>query len=96
MDMKTPLKSRVRLSPDEAVRIAAETAPSLPPTRLTSDDKAQSFNTRLRASTIAAIEARARAEGVTLKQVICRALSNAGIEVAPADLEDGTPRRRAA
>ncbi len=94
--MKTPLKPRARLSPDEAVRIAAETAPSLPPTRLTSDDKAQSFNTRLRASTIAAIEARARAEGVTLKQVICRALSNAGIEVAPADLEDGTPRRRAA
>jgi hypothetical protein len=96
MDMKTPLKSRVRLSPDEAVRIAAETAPSLPPTRLTSGDKAQSFNTRLRASTIAAIEARARAEGVTLKLVICRALSDAGINVAPADLEDGTPRRRAA
>jgi hypothetical protein len=94
--MKTPLKPRARLSPDEAVRIAAETAPSLPPTRLTSNDKAQSFNTRLRASTIAAIEARARAEGVTLKQVICRALSDAGIEVAPADLEDGTPRRRAA
>jgi hypothetical protein len=96
MDMKTPLKSRVRLSPDEAVRIATETAPSLPPTRLARDDKAQSFNTRLRASTIAAIEARARAEGATLKQVICRALSDAGIEVAPADLEDGTPRRRAA
>lgn len=94
--MKTPLKSRVRLSPDEAVRIAAETAPGLPSARLTSEDKAQSFNTRLRASTIAAIEARARAEGATLKQVICRALSDAGIEVAPADLEDGTPRRRAA
>jgi hypothetical protein len=96
MDMKTPLKSRVRLSPDEVVRIAAKTAPGLPPTRLAGDDKAQSFNTRLRASTIAAIEARARAEGATLKQVICRALSDAGIEVAPADLEDGTPRRRAA
>jgi hypothetical protein len=93
--MKTPLKSRVRLSPDEAVRTTAETAPSLPPTRLTSDDKA-SFNTQLRASAIAAIEARSRAEGVTLKQVICRALSTAGIAVAPADLEDGTPRRRAA
>ena len=39
--MKTPLKPRSRLSPDEAVRIAAETAPSLPPTRLASDDKAQ-------------------------------------------------------
>jgi hypothetical protein len=94
--MKASLKSRTRLSPDAAVRIAAEAAPSLPPVRLVNGDKAQSFNTRLRASTIAAIEARARAEGATLKQVICRALADAGIAVAPADLEDGTPRRRAA
>ena len=94
--MKTPLKSRIRLSPAEAVRIATEAAPSLPPTRLAGEDKAQSFNTRLRASTIAAIDARARAEGATLKQVICRALADAGIAVAPADLEDGTPRRKAA
>ena len=93
IDMKTSLKPRVRLSPDE---IATETAPALPPMRLTSDDKAQSFNTRLRASTSAAIEARARAEGATLKQVIYRALFDAGIEVAAVDLEDGTPRRRAA
>jgi hypothetical protein len=61
---------------------------------MVSEDRAQSFNTRLRASTIAAIEARARAEGATLKQVICRALADAGIEVAAADLEDGTPRRQ--
>jgi hypothetical protein len=92
--MKASLKSRP--SPAEAVRLAAEAAPSLPPARLANGDKAQSFNTRLRASTIAAIEARARAEGATLKQVICRALAKAGIEVAPADLEDGTPRRREA
>jgi hypothetical protein len=57
------------------------------------EDRAQSFNTRLRGSTIAAIDARAKAEGATLKQVICRAPAGAGIEVAPADLEDGTPRR---
>jgi hypothetical protein len=94
--MKASLKPRhVRPSPDDAVRIATEAAPSLPPARLATD-KAQAFNTRLRASTIAAIEARARAEGATLKQVICRALADAGIAVAPADLEDGTPRRRAA
>jgi len=94
--MKTPLKSRIRLSPDDAIRIAAETAPGLPPARMASSDKAQSFNMRLRTSTIAAIEARAKADGATLKQVICRALADAGIAVAPADLEDGTPRRRAA
>jgi hypothetical protein len=51
---------------------------------------------RLKASTIAAIETRARADGGTLKQVICRALAEAGVQVAAADLEDGTPRRRAA
>ena len=83
-------------SPTEALRIAAKSAANLPPARLTSDDKALAFNTRLRASTIAAIEARAHAGGTTLKQVICRALFDAGIAVAPADLEDGTPRRRAA
>jgi hypothetical protein len=94
--MKPPLKSWARLPPIEVVRIAANTAPSLPPTRPAGDDKAQSFNTRLRTSMSAAIEVRARAEGATLKQVICRALSDAGIEVAPADLEDGTPCRRAA
>jgi hypothetical protein len=89
--VKTPLKQRARLSPDEAVRIAAETAPNLPPTRLASEDKSRTFNTRLRDSTIAAIEARARADGATLKQIICRALAAAGIEVAPADLRVGEP-----
>src|SRR2546421_302768 len=92
--MKTKLKPRNRLSPAEAVQIAAEAAPSLPPARLVVEDRAQAFNTRLRASTIAAIEARAKAEGATLKQIICRALADAGVEVASADLEDGTPRRR--
>jgi len=31
-----------------------------------------------------------------MKQVVCRALADAGIAVAPADLENGTPRRRSA
>jgi hypothetical protein len=94
--MKASLKPRARPSPGEAVRIAAEAAPNLPPTRLQTEDRTQAFNMRLKASTIAAIEARARADGGTLKQVICRALADAGVQVAAADLEDGTPRRRAA
>jgi hypothetical protein len=94
--MKASLKPRARPSPVEALRIASEAAPSLPPARMVQEDRAQSFNTRLRASTIAAIEVRARTDGSTLKQVICRALADAGIDVAAADLEDGTPRRRAA
>jgi hypothetical protein len=92
--MKASLKPGA--SPAVAVRIAAKNATHRAAARLPSDDKALAFNTRLRTSTIAAIEARARAEGATLKQVICRALFDAGIAVAPADLQDGTPRRRAA
>jgi hypothetical protein len=96
IDMKASLKTRPRPSPDDAVRIAAAAEPSLPPTRLPHEDKQLPFSTRLRASTLAAIEARARSEGTSLKLVICRALADAGIEVAAADLEDGTPRRRRA
>ena len=60
------------------------------------EDRSQAFNMRLRVSTLAALEARARADRATLKQVICRALAEAGVDVAAADLEDGTPRRRTA
>ena len=93
--MKPPLKTR-RPSPEEAVRIATQAAPELPPARLTTEDKQQPFSTRFRASTIAALEAEARRHGTSMKLVITKALANAGIKVAPADLEDGTPRRRAA
>lgn len=93
--MKAPLKTR-RPSPVEAVRIAKETAPELPPARLVAEDRAQPFSTRFRASTIAALEAEAKRQGVSMKLVITKALAAAGIAVAPADLEDGTPRRRAA
>jgi hypothetical protein len=94
--MKAPLKTRSRPTPEEAVRIATETEPSLPPARLPQTDKQVPFSTRFRTSTLAAIEARAKAEGISLKLVICRALAEAGVAVAPGDLEDGTPRRRSA
>ena len=90
--MKAILKSRP--SPAEAVQIARQAAPDLPPTRLPAEDKQLAYSTRLRASTLAAIEARAKAEGSSLKLVICRALADAGVAVAPGDLEDNTPRRR--
>jgi hypothetical protein len=96
LTMKAPLKTRDRPTAEEAIRIARTVAPTLPPARLPADDKAVPFNMRLRLSTVTEIEARARQEGVSLKLMVCRALAAYGLQVAPADLEDGTPRRRAA
>ena len=93
---KAPLKTRERPTPDEVVAIARATAPTLPPARLPVADRAAPFNTRLRLSSIAAVEARAREDGVSLKLVMCRALEAYGVKMAAADLEDGTPRRRMA
>jgi hypothetical protein len=59
-------------------------------------DRAAPFNTRLRLSSIASIEARAQKDGISLKLVMCRALEAYGVQMAAADLEDGTPRRRMA
>ena len=94
--MKAPLKTRERSTPEEVVRIARAAAPTLPPARLPVEDRAAPFNTRLRLSSIASIEARARKDGVSLKLIMCRALEAYGVKMAAADLEDGTPRRRAA
>ncbi len=114
--MKAPLKAR-RPSPDEALAIAASTAPQHPPTQIASPpplpffqeppalpavsaappapvDLATTLNLRVRTSTIDALMETAKTKGLTMKQVVCHALQAAGVQVAPADLEDRTPRRR--
>lgn len=89
------LKPRAaRPSAEDALRIAAAQAPSLPPTQMAVADRPATLNLRLRNSTIQALTAQARAEGLTQKQVVCRALAAAGLAVAASDLEDRTPRRR--
>jgi len=87
-------RSSQRPSAEEALRIAAVQAPGLPPTRMAQDDRPTTLNLRLRSSTVTALTARAKAEGLTQKQVVCRALAEAGLAVAASDLEDRTPRRR--
>jgi hypothetical protein len=97
--MKAPLKPR-RPTPDEALAIATSTAPQQPPAQLAEailpveKDAPTTLNLRVRSSTIAALMAAARTRGLTMKQVVCHALDAAGVAVAPADLEDRTPRRR--
>lgn len=87
-------RSSGRPSAEEALRIAAVQAPSLPPAQMVPDDRPTTLNLRLRNSTVQALTARAKAEGLTQKQVVCQALAASGLSVAPADLEDRTPRRR--
>jgi hypothetical protein len=95
-NMKAFLKQR-RPSPTEALAIATSTAPQQPPAQVVADpvtDGATTLNLRVRRSTVAAIEQAAKGRGLTMKQVVCQALEAAGVYVAPADLEDRTPRRK--
>ena len=83
-----------RLPAEEALRISAEQAPMLPPAQLPMSDRSTTLNLRMRASTITALARKAKMSGLTQKQLICRALAEAGVEVAAEDLEDRTQRRK--
>lgn len=91
---KTIPARRDRVTAEESVQIAALQAPSHPPARIEAADKATTLNLRLRESTVAAITRAARERRLTIKQLIMQAAESHGIAVAPADLEDRTPRRR--
>jgi hypothetical protein len=87
------LKARIRPTPAQALAVAAQTAPSQPPTQMEISDRATTLNLRLRESSIDAITSAAKARGQTIKQLVAHALAETGIAIAPADLEDRTPRR---
>jgi hypothetical protein len=88
------LKPRTRPSPAEALSIAAETAPTLPPAQIVTSDRPTTLNMRLRQTSLSAIMVTARSRGLTIKQLIAQSLADAGVAIAQADLEDRTPRRR--
>ena len=83
-----------RTSPAEALAIATVTAPAQPPAQISAPDRPATLNLRFRESSINAITAEAKARQFTIKQVIAHALADAGVTIAPEDLEDRTPRRR--
>jgi hypothetical protein len=91
---KQPLKPRSRPSAAEALLVVATQTPTLPPTTIEKLDRATTLNLRLRESTVAAITSEARARGLTIKQLLMEGAKNLGVQVAPADLEDRTPRRK--
>jgi hypothetical protein len=87
------LKPRTRPTPAEALAVAAQTAPTQPPTQVAEKDKPTTLNLRFRETSISAITATAHAQGLTIKQVVAQALAHAGVAIAAADLENRTPRR---
>jgi hypothetical protein len=88
------LKPRTRPSAEETLRAVAVHAPSLPPMQLDVADRPTTLNLRMRQSTVSALTAAAKTRGVTMKQLIAEGLQSIGIDVAPSDLEDRTPRRK--
>ena len=88
------LKTRNRPSAEEALAIAVQTAPTLPPAQVAASDRPTTLNMRLRETSFTAIMQTAKARGLTIKQLVAQSLADAGVAIAHADLEDRTPRRR--
>jgi hypothetical protein len=77
-------------------QVAAEAWRSLPLAVAPRERRTVLVNVKMAEESAIAMAKKATAEGVTQKQFICRALVAAGVPMDPLDLEDRTPRRRAA
>lgn len=77
-------------------QVASDAGRSLPPAMVRPDRRSVMVNVKMGEAAAIALAERAKAEGITQKQFICRALEAAGVPMDPRDLEDRTPRRRAA
>jgi hypothetical protein len=91
------LKSTHR-APDAATlrQVAADAGRSLPSAVVRPDRRLVMVNVKMVEESAVALAQQAKAQGITQKQLICRALQAAGVPMDPLDLEDRTPRRRAA
>jgi hypothetical protein len=83
-------------SPVELVAAVRRADPATPPARVNTAlrNGPTTLNLRLRMSSVEAISAAAESRGLTLKQVVTLALRDAGVTVAPEDLEDRSTKRR--
>lgn len=88
------LHEHARPTPTEVLEATASVAGRQPPAVLAKPNPLTTLNLRIRESTLAAVVANAKARGLTMKQVVCHALLEAGLQVAVADMEDRTPRRK--
>lgn len=76
-------------------RVTTEAVRSEPPAVVRTERRAVLVNVKMAEQSAIALAKQAAAEGITQKQLICRALQAAGVPMDPLDLEDRTPRRRA-
>ena len=77
-------------------QVASEAGRAPPPAVAPRGRRAVLINVKLAEESAIALAKQAAAPGITQKQLICRALAAAGVPMDPLDLEDRTPRRRAA
>jgi hypothetical protein len=89
-------KSAKAPAADMLRQVASDAGRSLPPAMVRSERRTVMVNVKMGETAAIALAERAKAEGITQKQFICRALEAAGVPMDPLDLEDRTPRRRAA
>jgi hypothetical protein len=89
-----PEESRVKFKKLTPLEIVHQVEPKAPPSAPPEEDVTVAFNMRLKASTVDSLERAAKGMGLTMKQVITNALAAAKVEVAEADLEDGSPHRQ--
>lgn len=96
MAKRAPLRQVT--TPDAATlrRVAIEAERSEPPAVVRTPRKAVLINIKVAEETAIALARMAVAEGLTQKQIIVRALQSIGLPIDPLDLEDRSPRRRAA
>lgn len=95
--MTKQLKSAHR-APDAATlrQVATDAGRSLPSAVVRPNRRTVMVNIKMAEASAIALAQQAKAQGLTQKQLVCRALQAAGVPMDPLDLEDRTPRRRAA
>lgn len=75
-------------------RVARDAARSLPPAAVRPERRTVLINIKVSVDLADALADRASEQRLTQKQVICRALADAGLPVDPLDLADRSPQRR--
>src|SRR4051794_14033962 len=78
---KKALPAAPRPDPATVLALAAQTAPTLPPTQIAPAQPVGQLNLKVKASLIDQLAERAATEGTSQKVIVCQALAAAGFDV---------------